>query len=167
MKYMIMNRLNYVLIFLLFTAVVIAQDENGKRADRVEAKKIAYISNTLDLTPDEAKVFWPIYNEHKDRVSAIKSKFDLPYKIDVMSDKELEDWVNNSLEKESYLLEEKKSYVQELKKVISIRKIALLYKSEKKFRKRVLKEVKKRIKKKERKERKEKREKRKDREEKF
>lgn len=36
----------------------------GNRADkeRMESAKIGFISRELQLTPDEAKVFWPVYN---------------------------------------------------------------------------------------------------------
>ena len=37
------------------------QAQNG---NRLEALKIAYITNKLNLSPEEAQKFWPIYNQY-------------------------------------------------------------------------------------------------------
>lgn len=144
-------RKRYLIMILsvAFVGLLSAQPGDQKRADRIEAKKIAYISNALDLSPDEAKVFWPVYNGHSGRVKAIKDNFNAGKKLELMSDNELEQWIDNSLVKEQELLEEKKIFLAELKKVLPIRKIGILYKTEKKFRKSVLKEMRKRMKNKE------------------
>ena len=36
-----------------------------RQQERVEALEIAFLSRKLQLTPDEAQKFWPIYNEYK------------------------------------------------------------------------------------------------------
>lgn len=45
-----------------FASMVLAQDntEPGK----IEPLKIAYITRKLNLTPEEAQHFWPIYNQY-------------------------------------------------------------------------------------------------------
>lgn len=35
---------------------------------RVEAFKIAYINQQLNLTPDEARTFWPLYNQYQNEL---------------------------------------------------------------------------------------------------
>src|SRR5665213_1742914 len=49
--------------FLLYFFFIIAgfgvQAQNG---NRLEALKIAYITKKMDLSPEEAQKFWPIYN---------------------------------------------------------------------------------------------------------
>lgn len=140
------NILFIVLINLSFGQYTMAQ--NNQRTEKLEARKIAYISNAVDLTPVEAKVFWPVYNEHHKKVKQIKKTYKSDKKLSVMSDNELEKWIDNFLIKESKLLDEKKTFVAQLKAIIPIRKIAILYKTEKKFRHKILKEVKKRMKKK-------------------
>ena len=39
-----------------------AQDDNGRQ--RIEAAKIAMITNRLNLTTEQASQFWPVYNEY-------------------------------------------------------------------------------------------------------
>lgn len=43
-----------------------AQSQAGKRSDQlkeIKAQRVAYLTSELALTPAEAQVFWPIYNE--------------------------------------------------------------------------------------------------------
>lgn len=59
MKYVLLS----VLTSLLLTArPAPAQDGNGRQ--KIESAKIALITNRLNLTPDQAAGFWPIYNEY-------------------------------------------------------------------------------------------------------
>ena len=122
--------------------------KNAKKSARIEANKIAFITKSLQLTPDEAKVFWPVYDQYQIKVNEIKSNFRKEKKLSEMSDSELEKWIDNRLIMESVLLDEKKAYLAQLKNVIPIRKIGRLFKAEKRFRKKLLKEVRKRMKRK-------------------
>ena len=45
---------------------------NGERA---QAEKIGYITQRLQLTPEEAQVFWPVYNESKMEGEAVRKEF--------------------------------------------------------------------------------------------
>jgi len=58
----------YILILALFMGMTITglgQDDDDKQGGgRVETLKIAYITQKLKLTPEEAQKFWPIYNQY-------------------------------------------------------------------------------------------------------
>lgn len=41
------------------------KDKNDDWKVRIEAERIAYLSTRMALTPEEAQVFWPVYNEMK------------------------------------------------------------------------------------------------------
>ena len=47
---------------------------NPKQGEKVEALRIAYITEKLQLTAAEAQVFWPIFNEHQAKVKSIRQK---------------------------------------------------------------------------------------------
>lgn len=53
-----------VLVLIAFQTQVTAQD---KSSDKIKSIKIAYITERLSLTPQEAEVFWPIYNDFENR----------------------------------------------------------------------------------------------------
>ena len=49
---------------VLFSAAADAQPK-GKRDwhEKMKSEKIAFITTELELTPEEAQVFWPVYNQ--------------------------------------------------------------------------------------------------------
>ena len=62
-----------VLLCGLVTVTARAQEDDEKN-DRVEAMKVAFITQRLNLSPAEAKAFWPVFNVFTDEMKKIKSK---------------------------------------------------------------------------------------------
>ncbi len=65
-----MKQLFTLMIFFLGIAGVAYAQEPTQKPDikqeqKIQALEIAFISRKLDLTPEEAQKFWPIYNEYK------------------------------------------------------------------------------------------------------
>ncbi len=56
------------LLMMLLHLPVNAQERS---AERIKALKVAYITERLSLTPEEAEVFWPVYNDFENRKSEI------------------------------------------------------------------------------------------------
>ena len=58
---------------LLSAAAVVAQPKMGDRADleqkkeKIEAIKVAYLTEELELTVAESQAFWPVYNERQNK----------------------------------------------------------------------------------------------------
>lgn len=65
----------FTLTFLLcsIASFVFAQEQqpDPKQEQKIQALEIAFISRKLDLTPDEAQKFWPVYNEYKKEVRQV------------------------------------------------------------------------------------------------
>ncbi len=129
-----------LLIGLFFTSSFFAQDD-----EQIHALKVSYFTSELNLSSTEAERFWPVYNRNtekynqlKDGVwSSIKERLD---RIDELNDKEsdqlLEDYTNYHNQRLSYRLE----FIDELKTVISSKKIMKLKKAEYNFNKKLLKQ---------------------------
>ena len=116
----------------------------GRANAKIEAQKVAYITNRLDLTTEESAEFWPIYNQlQKDR-KAINRKYKRKQRIENMSDAELEKQMMDNFKKDQELLDLKKTYFENFKKVLSIRKIATLQVAEREFKITILDMMKKR-----------------------
>lgn len=49
-----------------------SQDRNRKDGGRLEAYKIAYLTNKLKLSSEEAQKFWPIYNKYVNEIRQTK-----------------------------------------------------------------------------------------------
>ena len=49
---------------------------HGNWQEKIRSEKIAFITSELNLTPEEAQVFWPVYNQvDKERDEAIRRVF--------------------------------------------------------------------------------------------
>ena len=67
------------LIFTLFSVVLLVfsgmSQGKGKnqhpKKEEIQAQKVAFISNELDLSKEEAEKFWPIYNEYDAKMREI------------------------------------------------------------------------------------------------
>ncbi|MFN5335369.1 MAG: hypothetical protein ACK5BV_09300 [Bacteroidota bacterium] len=64
--------LSLLLISFLTVPVLFAQvKENAAREEKIQTLEIAFISRKLNLNPEEAQKFWPVYNEYKREVRQI------------------------------------------------------------------------------------------------
>lgn len=105
-----------------------AQDDDPvKRAEKIEALKIAFITEKLGLSAAEAQKFWPVYNQYENE---IKSAFRQNNDGDV-------------LENDEKLLNIRKKYRPEFEKVLGQPRMNKLYTAEKDFRKLLFQHVKK------------------------
>lgn len=48
--------------------------QQGEKVKKLKALKTTYITNELELTPQEAEKFWPIYNKYEKEVFELKVK---------------------------------------------------------------------------------------------
>ena len=139
------NILNYTLLLFLFTSVGFAQGKQEKR-DRIKALKIAFISEELALTTDEAEKFWPIYNAFEDKQFELQHEKMKSYmnRIETdmgkISEKEASQLLVQMENTEDELYQLRKKYNQNLKLVLSAQKIVKLHKVEVQFRKDLLKQ---------------------------
>jgi hypothetical protein len=135
------------LIILFFAMSSVAQDGNfikGKK-DKIKAIKIAYITNELSLTSDEATKFWPLFNSFEDKQNEIRKQKLKGYldrtdddSIDKLSDKEATTLLAQMESTEDELYQLKKKFIANLKGVISPIKILKLKKAEEGFNRKLL-----------------------------
>lgn len=111
-----------VSLFLTLGSAVIAQsgdDDKKNPGGRVEALKIAYLTQKLNLSPDEAQKFWPIYNKYAAEIRKVR--------IDGRVNKETE------IEIEEKILAIRKKYNSEFTKALTPEKVNAFFKAEKDF----------------------------------
>ena len=107
----------YLLILLLaFGFWVRVQAQDGQR---LEAYKIAYLTKKLDLSPEEAQRFWPIYNKYTGDIRNIRQE---------QKEKNL-----TEIDVEEKILGVRKKYNGEFSKALSAEKINTFFRSEKDF----------------------------------
>jgi len=144
------KKLNTVFLFLIVTLSCFGQGPQKNEEDRAAMKekmntlKIAYITEKLDLTEDEAEKFWPIYNQTIKEKDALKSSFsNKGVKLEDLSDKEIEERLKQKFIQEQKLLDLDIALSEKLKSVIGVKKVAQLYKAEHNFKKEMFNKLKK------------------------
>ena len=108
--------------------------------EKIMSEKIAFLTMEMGITPEEAQVFWPVYNQvDKERDEAIRSVF-RSYKAieDAVAAGKGEKELNKLLDEYVAALEaqgevEQKAY-KDYAKVLPVEKLAKLYVAEEKFR---------------------------------
>ena len=119
------------------------------RGEKLEALKIGFITDRLDLTPEEAKNFWPVYNRFQDELEKVRrqrreSLRNPEVDFEDMSDSEIEKMVDTEILLRQNELDIFKKYHPQFKQVLPIRKVARLYKTEEDFKRRLLEIIKER-----------------------
>ena len=108
--------------------------------EKIMSENIAFLTMEMGITPEEAQVFWPVYNQvDKERDEAIRSVF-RSYKAveDAVAAGKGEKELNKLLDEYLAALKaqgevEQKAY-KEYAKVLPVEKLAKLYVAEEKFR---------------------------------
>ena len=127
------------------------KERQEKMQSRIESKKVAFITQKLDLTPTEAQQFWPLYNEYQAKMKDFRKQNKTKLKGEDISESEANEFLENLFSREQNELELKKEYFNKLKTVVSAKKVAHLYMLERQFRDEILANIRTRMGKKKRK----------------
>jgi membrane-associated HD superfamily phosphohydrolase len=124
----------YLLMWLMFFGVMASAVAQDDKADdekvgggRLEAMKIAWLTKKLNLSPEEAQKFWPVYNQYTAELQ--KARKDARANND------------DDLKTQQKMLDIRKKYEGEFGKSVSKEKVNTFYRAEREF----LAEVQKRI----------------------
>jgi len=71
-------KIAFTLALAFFFSLLYGQPEESQRAfpgrEKVEQAKVAFLTRKLDLSPEEAQGFWPIYNELEKKLQPLRRK---------------------------------------------------------------------------------------------
>jgi hypothetical protein len=157
-----MKSLNIKIILLLsfisLSGILYAQKPKGQnpnakaerqqeKKENIEALKVAFLTSKLELTPEEAQKFWPVYNQYQDKLHELRKKRRQDEKeskknMEELSDKELEQNIDNDLATRQKELDLQKEYNTKFKGVLPIKKVAKLYAAEEQFKMVLLRKLK-------------------------
>jgi len=133
------------LLIVLLSPFALAQpdhDFEGKR-EKIRALKVAYITEKLQLTPNEAERFWPVYNEFEEKRHNLEmdlsgQRMEKKPDIALMTDEEVDRFIQDRLKMEEQILVLKKEYFVEFKEVLPVKKVFRLYEAENGFKRLLL-----------------------------
>ncbi|PQJ32255.1 hypothetical protein BST92_10100 [Nonlabens arenilitoris] len=118
--------------------------------EKIEALAVAYITEQLELTPDEAGKFWPVFNKLREKRHSLERKKkalirEMESKVDALTDNEASNYVSKITDLDNQI--HAASYEQnsnEIIKIIGAKRFLKLMKAEMDFRKKMLREYKER-----------------------
>ena len=58
----------------LFVTNYLCISQIDNRSERLEALKIAFITKELNLSPEEAQRFWPVYNNYSQELKKVRQE---------------------------------------------------------------------------------------------
>ncbi|MCC6818738.1 MAG: hypothetical protein IT245_07600 [Bacteroidia bacterium] len=123
---------------------------NGKKGkpnkkEKIEELRKKFFNEKLSLTETEQKAFWPLYDEYKKKEKALRDSFKSKYKpndVVFMDDKQAEAFLNATIKLKEDQTSLYKEYIEKFKKVISVKKVAMLPMLEREFKKEVMQRAK-------------------------
>jgi len=127
------------LMMLMMVSAAFGQQGRGQMVqERVEAQRVAFITQRLELTPEESAKFWPLYNEYRDKQQQLRRNSRSDRSPDNLTDAEAEKVIADHFAMEENILDLKRQYYQKLKTAIPPSKIARLVPAEMEFNRTVL-----------------------------
>lgn len=140
----------FLLVLLGCSSLALAQRETHRPAEeKIEAYRAQFLTEQLDLSPEEAQKFWPVYNEYRKELEEIRSKRPAgnlrgrpgEEALDEMSDTEIQKMMESEMARQQQLLDLRKKYYQKFREVLPIRKVAQLYRAEIEFQRRLIRRL--------------------------
>ncbi len=137
----------FIAAFLITVNTANAQQERHRygqqgnaKYEKIEAQRIAFITQELNLTPDEAQVFWPVYNEYDAKRHELKKAFKNSEnlhkpEIEKLTEKEASQILDTQIIEAQKLLDLRKEYHARFKSVLPAVKVLQLYDAEREFQK--------------------------------
>ncbi|GGC74968.1 hypothetical protein GCM10011387_30850 [Pedobacter quisquiliarum] len=135
----------WIAMLLLFIPALLNAQDRGNRNEEIESYKIAYLTQKLDLSSGEAKIFWPIYNDWQKELSALRSErnknvisFRKTEEIEALSDNEIHALITNEINYKQRNLNIEKKYYNRLKSSLPLKVVGKYYRAQETFKKELL-----------------------------
>ena len=141
---------SFVILVLLVVSgfCVNAQDSESKaeQEQKIKSQKIAFFTDKIGLTPEEAQIFWPIYNDYWSKKNKIIStrKKEMTYfseHSENMSNDQMIKYADQYIGFEMALAELLNEYHVEFKKILPIEKVMKIYLADYEFKTYLLKKI--------------------------
>jgi Spy/CpxP family protein refolding chaperone len=121
-----------LLVFGFLPVLVLGQDNeptrSGTEAKKIQAMEVAYMTKELNLTPEEAQRFWPVFNKYRDEMRSVLNNRN----------------TTDQLERQQQALDLRKRYRNEFSRILTQERANRVFSSEDQFRQMVRREFQKR-----------------------
>lgn len=144
-----MKKLIVVICISLFFSISLQAQMSKEGRDKIKALKIAYLTEQINLTTDEAQKFWPIYNAYIKEQIKIRNNYrdtlrknSIKNKVSSLDENEAKKLVNLKLQTDKDLYESQIKFVKKVVGIISYKKIIQLQIAEMEFGRKLMRKYK-------------------------
>ena len=136
---------NIIIITLLLSfGILFSQNTATSGKEKIEAMRNAYITSQMNLTPEEAQKFWPLYNEYRLELEQLdRPKKEIGKPIEQMTEAEVKQLIYKELEVENQRNLINKKYVDKFLLIVSAKKLIKLRQAEREFKKMMIEQLRK------------------------
>lgn len=137
-----MKKILLLLMLISCGYLGISQEKNARK--KIEAARIALITERLDLSPEQAEKFWPVYREYGAKQREIRQGFDQQrrsFDPNQASEEENKKMLEMATQVKERQLKLEKEYSERILKVINTRQLNNLRKAENDFKEMLLKRI--------------------------
>jgi hypothetical protein len=134
------------IVLLSYTAYAQSKTLSQPQREKIEAQKMAYITQQLELTVPEAQAFWPVYNQFNEKRRTMRHDLgrnvrSANHDIDNLSDKDATALADAQIIEAQKLLDLRKEYHARFKSILPPKKVLKLYEAERGFQKELLSQI--------------------------
>jgi len=135
-----------VLAFIISGLQTKAQESDKAKEQQIKSQKIAFFTDKIGLTPEEAEKFWPIYNSYWDKKNKITAerKEKMTYfaqNSENMSEQEMRNYADIYINYEIQLAELLNEYHEKFKEILPIKKVMKIYLADYEFKAYLLRKI--------------------------
>lgn len=133
-----------LILLLLMTSSFLTKSQSPEAKRKIEAARIALITERLELTPEQAEKFWPVYREYGLKKREIRQDFDKQRKTfdpNKASEEENQKMLEMATQVKERQLNLEREYSERILKVINTRQLNNLRKAENDFKEMLLKRI--------------------------
>ncbi len=148
------NKLNVSLLLRLFVLTVLMassvnllgqrQQNRLDRMEKIKSQRIAFLTERMSLTPDEAQKFWPVMNEffknRQDLLREFRNQWSWDIDVSKLTEREAERYAEGQIQNLEMAAKLARQLHEELRKILPAKKIAQLYEAEEEFNRKLVRE---------------------------
>jgi hypothetical protein len=131
-----MKHICFTLVFVALASAGLSAQ--GNMESRIRSMRVAFITERMKLSPEEAEKFWPIHNQYESEMKKIREKYRAERDFQTMSDQEVERFLTDHLDMEEELLKLKRDYYSRMRKVVPARKLAMYVRADLDFNRKLI-----------------------------
>lgn len=130
----------WIALFTLLTTASVSSAQQGSddATEKIKAIQIQYLAKKLDLSPEEAQKFWPVYNNYTQEVEQLIAERHQKKELEKLPTANPDDVAKKNMDKElgyeKRMLDIRSRYTTEFQRVLPGRKAGMVFKSEREFR---------------------------------